>query len=283
MVNNKELKELFNGIKNKDEKSFKQLYEKYHQLVYGIAFSICKNHSDSEDILQNVFAKIYSLESNKLPLNNEETWLYKVTKNETIACLRKKNNTVNIDEIYELQNDNNDIDNVIDQNTFKKLISGLNEKEKEIMSLKVLGNFSFDEIGKIINEPVGTIKWRYYKSINSLKLCLSSLAMSIVSFIFGTKLLKQDLSSKEKTYIKEDISSNKGIDSTTKEALNFDSMDSFSSLEPASVTSSDSLHNNYCGPMILFGISSIFLISTINIAIFFKKYQLKTKKKSSKY
>ena len=283
MVNNKELKELFNGIKNKDEKSFKQLYEKYHQLVYGIAFSICKNHSDSEDILQNVFAKIYSLESNKLPLNNEETWLYKVTKNETIACLRKKNNTVNIDEIYELQNDNNDIDNVIDQNTFKKLISGLNEKEKEIMSLKVLGNFSFDEIGKIINEPVGTIKWRYYKSINSLKLCLSSLAMSIVSFIFGTKLLKQDLSSKEKTYIKEDISSNKGIDSTTKEALNFDSMDSFSSLEPASVTSSDSLHNNYCGPMILFGISSIFLISTIIFAIFFKKYQLKTKKKSSKY
>lgn len=283
MVNNKEIKELFNGIKNKDEKAFKYLYEKYYKLVYGVAFSICKSHSDSEDISQNVFAKIYSLEINKLPLSNEATWLYKVTKNETINCLRKKHNIVNIDEIYELQNDNNDIENVIDENTFRKLISGLNEKEKEIMSLKVLGNFSFDEIGKIINEPVGTIKWRYYKSVNSLKLCLSSLAMSLVAFIFGTKLLKKDLSLKEKIYVEENSSSNKGIDSVTKESLDFDSMNSFSSLEPATLIASERSNNNYCGPMILFSISSIFLISTIIFAIFFKKYQLKAKKKTSKY
>ena len=129
-------KEIFNGIRNQKEEAFKKLYENYNKLVFGVAFSVCKNNADSENITQNVFSKIYSLDINKLPTRGEASWLYTVSKNEAISFLRKKHININMDDIYELEENNNDIEEIIDKQTFKKLISGLKEKEKEIMSLK---------------------------------------------------------------------------------------------------------------------------------------------------
>ena len=60
---------------------------------------------------------------------------------------------------------------------YEKLISGLSVKEKEVISLKILGELSFKEIAKILNEPIGTVQWRYYKALNSLQLLLGNISM----------------------------------------------------------------------------------------------------------
>ena len=117
-------------------------------------------------------------------------------KNETISFLRKKNNDINLESIYEIEDKDNEINNIIDQVEFNRLISGLNDKEKQIISLKILANLSFDEIGKLLNEPTGTIKWRYYKSIHTLKILLSNLGMFIVTFVIGIKALFNNESNK---------------------------------------------------------------------------------------
>ena len=54
-MNKKELKDIFNKMKDSDETALEQLYQKYGNLVYGIAFGILKNKEDSEDTVQNVF------------------------------------------------------------------------------------------------------------------------------------------------------------------------------------------------------------------------------------
>ncbi|MCI8518840.1 MAG: hypothetical protein HFJ51_01620, partial [Clostridia bacterium] len=79
-----ELEELFKEIKQGNNQSLKDLYDKYKSLVYGVAFSILKNKEDSEDIVQIVFLKIFRLEKEKLPTKNAATWAYSVTKNETL-------------------------------------------------------------------------------------------------------------------------------------------------------------------------------------------------------
>lgn len=58
----KELKELFNQIKSNDDTAFKEFYTKYNKLIYKIAYSILKNKSDAEDVMQLVFEKIYSMD-----------------------------------------------------------------------------------------------------------------------------------------------------------------------------------------------------------------------------
>ena len=91
--------------------------------------------------------------------------------------------------IYEIQDYNNEINNVIDKTEFNSLIDKLNELEKQIISLKIISGFSFDEIGRLLKLPTGTVKWKYYKSINNLKVLLGSLGMFIITFVIGIKTL----------------------------------------------------------------------------------------------
>ncbi len=213
-INEKELKELFVEIEHDNKIAFEKLYNQYNKLVYGIAFSILKNKQDAEDVVQSVFTKLYTIDKSKLPSNNEATWLYSVTRNETLNFLQKKNDNINLESVYEIEDTNNEINKIIDQNTYNRLISKLNDKEREIISLRILGNFSFEEIGKILNKPIGTIKWKYYKSIHTLKILLSNLGMFVLSFISsiidfknGTKksdLTKEELSDVEDSNFRED-------------------------------------------------------------------------------
>ena len=96
---------------------------------------ISKNQEDAEDIMQIVFAKIYKLEKSKIPINNYASWLYSITKNETINYLKKKKNDIPLDKAYEIPNDNNELNKIIDNIEFNKLISKLNDKEEKFDDL----------------------------------------------------------------------------------------------------------------------------------------------------
>lgn len=198
-INKEELKELFIEFKNGSQQAFEELYTKYNKLVYGIAFSILKTQQDAEDIVQIVFTKIYGIDKNKLPTSKEASWLYTTTKNEAIAHIRKKNNSVDLESIYEIENTNDEIGDVLNKDSYNKMISKLSDKEKEIVSLKVLSNLSFRQIGKLLNQPTGTVKWRYYKATKALKLMISNLAIAVITFAIGLKA-----SLKDKKYSKEE-------------------------------------------------------------------------------
>ena len=132
------LEQLFKEIKQGNKKTVEEFYNRYNKLVYGIAFSILKNKEDSEDVVQTVFSKLYILEKDKLPTDKIGTWLYTVTKNEALILLRKNNNDVNLDTIYDLEDENNEIDKFINKDSYSRLINRLNQKEQEIVSLKIL-------------------------------------------------------------------------------------------------------------------------------------------------
>lgn len=293
-MNKNELKKLFIEIKLDNKTSFEQLYQKYSSLVYGIAFSILKNKEDSEDVVQNVFSKLYKMNKEKLPSDKETSWLYTLSKNEAISLYRKKNENLVLDNMYEIEENNNEIDESIDILEFNRLISTLNEKEKQIISLKIISNLSFDEIAKLLGEPTGTIKWRYYKSLHSLKLLFSNLGMFIITFVVGIKVLFQkNKSSQIEQEVKEESqiqpSKNNTIDETTKSELqkslenkeNIKDETQNETTEEISIPSQPTTQINYNGVYIL-SISLIFLILTFFFAIILKKYQLKLKTKTSK-
>ena len=112
-IDERELKELFIELKYNNNIAFEKLYNKYNKLVYGIAFSILKNKQDSEDVVQDIFTKIYNIDKNKLPTKNETSWLYSTTKNEAITVLRKRKNELDLDSIYEIEDQDNEINHLI--------------------------------------------------------------------------------------------------------------------------------------------------------------------------
>ena len=109
----RELKELFIEIKYGNRIAFEKLYNNYNKLIYNIAYSILKNKRDAEDIVQIVFEKLYLIDKEKLPNRNESSWLYSITKNETINYLKRNKNNIDLDSIYNIEDDNNEINKII--------------------------------------------------------------------------------------------------------------------------------------------------------------------------
>ena len=199
----KKLKMLFEKLKTRRKEAIEELYNNYNKTVYGIAFSILKNKEDSEDVVQIVFSKLYVLDKEKLPKEKEATWLYSVTKNESLAILKKKYDNIDLEDIYNLEDYDNEIDKSIDKNSYNKLIDKLDKKEQEIVSLKVLANLTFSEIAEILGESTSTIKWRYYKAVYTLKLLLSNLSMFIITVTLGILGVKNQ--NKSADYLEDEV------------------------------------------------------------------------------
>lgn len=303
-VNKEELHKIFVGIKKNNELEFNSLCKDYRWLVYGAAFSILKNKEDSEEIVQLVFMKIYELEKEKLPSKNEANWMYTLTKNETISFLRNKKEYIDMETIYEITDENDEVNKITDKIDFNKLISKLEDKEKEIVSLKIISNLSFNQIARLLNEPASTIKWRYYKAVHTLKILIGNFGMFIVTLVIGLKVLFNEKSShnikqeedmtnqtNDKNEEEKNIENNREEGNKKQEASNSlnndiqeDNKDIINNNEITEIAEErveTESKANYFGIGAVI-ISFVFLIVTIITLVFFTKYQLKLRKKSSK-
>ena len=286
-INKKELHSIFTELRNENKEVYNILYEKYYKLVYGVAFSILKNKEDSEDITNDVFTKIYKMEKEKLPVSNEASWLYIVTKNECFMHLRKTKANISIDEIYDIPSDSKEMQEIVDIEYYNKLISKLSEQEKTIVSLKVLSNFTFDKIAKIMGIPIGTVQWKYYKAINSLKISISSLTGAIIAFILilagkdkfsmpselnpkNEKKRNSEYSTDSSKELENEINMHNDSIIDQKEGITTNTIQE----SEINVNSNLYIYNTVC---ITAGI-----VLFITFIIFFKKYQQKLRKKTSK-
>lgn len=187
--------ELVKLVKDGSLEAFEALISKYKDRVYNIAFSFTANHSDSDDITQNVFLKIY------LNLNCFEeksafsTWLYRITVNECYSGLKKrKNNMISLDT-RDGKNENGSLKDTIEdknddiekgliskeiQTEIRKAILELPEKYRIIITLKDIENMTYEEISRIMDISTNKVKIWLFRSRNRLKNILAQKANNII-------------------------------------------------------------------------------------------------------
>lgn len=191
---NIKLSTIFELLKNYDSYGFKLLYDNYFRVMYGVAFSICRDDEISKDAIQNTMLNLYKLNSNKYPTKNELSWLYKVVKNETLQLLRKEKKEISIDDISEIPVLDKSIETLVDMDSCNHLINSLNEQQRQIVTLKIICGLSHKEISDMLNIPIGTVMWKYNTSIKKLRTVLTGLfstfIISTVSLIYRSKALE---------------------------------------------------------------------------------------------
>lgn len=309
-IDEKELHELFEKMRQTDLKAYEELYKKYYNLVHNIAFSVLKNYENAEDIAQNVFVKIGNLEQEKLPKNYEASWLYTVTKNECISFIRKNKETSSIENRIENENDKNEIEAVIQNSSYQNLLGSLEQEEKQIIFLKIEAGYSFKEIAKLLKMPMGTVQWKYYKSLHSLKLLIGNLSMFIIgtiTCILNKKQIKKatiNNTEKAEQGKKENVTQNNNMKEENQK--NYDTeQDSIENNSKQEETSANKIAENngqeeikqgeqtiigielienriVPRDIILYGLTSIFLFFTIFFTIISIKNQQSRKEKTSK-
>ena len=274
-LNKAEIHNIFQKIKNGKKEAIEELYAKYQKLVINISFSIVKDKNIAEEISQTIFLKILQNPIENIPNSNELSWLYTITKNQTIDYLRKQHNDIDIDTLYDIPDNENKINEIIDRDTYNRMIDGLEEKEKEIVSLKVLTNFTFKEIGLILDMPTATVQWKYYKSVHTLKILLSNLSMFIITSLLYIKSRTKKIEEKADVTNSTKQNVHQSIDSIAPSSI-----DGFAT-ESTTATIQSSLFSNKI-EISLFSVSAIFLILTIIFGIIFAKNQQKRHHKTSK-
>lgn len=166
------------------------LYNYHYNKMYGIAFSIIKKEDISQDVVHNVVYRLMLLEPTKFPVSNELTWLYTVIKNESLMFLRNNQPNISLDNIaVEPIVENKDIHDFVDMDTYYSMIKGLNDEQRQVVTLKVLGGYTHKEISKMLGKPIGTIQWLYNVSIKKLKITLTSIVVAI--FLSGAGFVER--------------------------------------------------------------------------------------------
>ena len=278
-----------NVIENK-EQNFEIFYKECKDYAFKIAFGIIKNKEDSEDIVQNLFLKIYKLPKEKLPTKNEASWLYSVVKNETLNYIKSKRKDINIDDL-QIYKDDEGISNLINEASYKELMKKLNSEEELIVKLKTESNFTFKEIAKILGKNENTVKWKYYSAIHTLKLfitnlCLFAICLSVV------KLLDKNVCEEQNSSQSNEMDWTDSFDTTiTDSAITEDEKQEYENNINESQNSEDlnettqTVENasiNTTTKLPLYFLSILFLVFAIIFLIKFVKYQLKRKNKLSK-
>ncbi len=184
-MNGVELKSIFDLIKNKDNYGIELLYKDHYRFIIGTAFSITKNEDNAKDVLQNVFYKLFTMSKDKFPNKGEMTWLYTVIKNEALMYIRKEKNVLELKDNIEVPCIDKNIADFIEMDHYNSLIKNLDDKQREVVTLKIIGGLSHKEIAETLNKPIGTIQWIHNTSIKKLKTIYLAM-LSFILFIIGT-------------------------------------------------------------------------------------------------
>lgn len=161
------------------------LYRYHYNKMYGVAFSIVKKEDISQDIVHNVIYKLMLLEPNKFPTTSELTWLYTVVKNESLMFLRNNHPVISLDDVVVPIVEDRDIHDFVDMDSYYSMIKGLNDEQRQVVTLKVLGGYTHKEISLMLGKPIGTIQWIYNTSVKKLKIILSSIFVLIIGAGIG--------------------------------------------------------------------------------------------------
>lgn len=170
-----------------DKEGLSRIYEEYIGYIYAIVLDVLKNKENAEDISADFFIKLWQIADTYRPGNGHRGWMARIARNMAIDFLRKhkrmelkdcmedardeRENESPGRSIYAGSQDSQVEQEVVSGIALEEALSQLNEKEREIINLKIIGDMTFKDIAELLNTPMGTVTWRYQSAISKLRRC----------------------------------------------------------------------------------------------------------------
>ena len=173
--------DLMKRIKAKDADALEELYDLYNRLLFGMIISIVKKREEAEDVLQEVFVKIWEKASTfKENRGNVYSWIVTLTRNKAIDRIRSKGYKTQkkashlVDEPdFTLEGDHYDpLETTIFSDRaelVKKALEQIPEKQSEVIKIAYYKGMTQSEISDHLDIPLGTVKTRTRQGMIKLK------------------------------------------------------------------------------------------------------------------
>jgi len=156
-----------------DKNGLKEIYENYRVYIYSCIWKVVQNKENAEDLTTDFFIKFWEQASIYKFGGKHRAWIATIARNMAIDYIRKNKKIVITQDFIEPSAEKKfqPEEIVIENNFLKEALNSLNEKERDIVDLKIVGELTFKEITEVLHLPMGTVTWRYQNAIKKLRRC----------------------------------------------------------------------------------------------------------------
>ena len=171
-------------VKEGKAESFEILVERYQKQVYNIAYRFTGNRDDAYDLSQEAFLKAYRGIKNFRQDSSFKTWIYHIASNVCRDFLRKENKVYKVSIDEPVQSEHGDMEKQLADSSMgpdeayeskelsefiQDIINDLQQEYKEVIILREMQQLSYEEIAKVLDCSIGTVKSRLNRARKILK------------------------------------------------------------------------------------------------------------------
>ena len=193
MTNNPKLnpeisdEELIKRFQNNDLGAYDIIIMRYKDQLLNFAYRFLGNVEESEDIVQETFLRLWRNRHAYRQIAKFSTWIYTIAGNlaKTELRKRKRRKVVSIsdmgfdDKEYEIEdemaNTDQEVNSALTEKIIQKAINELPPRFKEVIILRDIQELSYEDIGSILQIPLGTVKSRVNRARLKLQVKLKDL------------------------------------------------------------------------------------------------------------
>jgi len=158
---------------------FDDIYNEYKEIVFNYVFWRVNDYDEAVDLTQEIFIKIYKNLGKFKGESSMKTWVMSIAINHLNDFFRKKKK---FNPVYFEENSREDdyedpgpIEEMDLEDTIKveRALQKLKDWEREILTLYYMEGFQYEELSKLLNIPLGTVKSRLNNAKKSLRKVLT--------------------------------------------------------------------------------------------------------------
>ncbi len=160
-----------------DSVAFSSLVDRFSRDVYGKAFSILKNHTDADDVVQETFIRVYRALPGFRFESSFRTWIITIATRQALNYrerMRKPQEALETEEGLEhpaLRVEGGQLDALLDEEArrlLREALPKLPKRQKEALLLKLQNDWKYERIAQEMGTSVGSVKAHIFHAIQNL-------------------------------------------------------------------------------------------------------------------
>lgn len=178
-----------------NEYAFQLLFDRHRNRIYRIAMLYVKSPALAEDIVQDVFLKLWFQRKNLAKLSSLESWIYTLTKNFTLNCIKKLAHEWSAKEKWtkaNIQFENSTDHKIISaeyNQLYQQAITQLSPQQKKVYLLAKQEGLSYEAIGSKLSLSPLTVKTHISRALASIRSFLQKNGMEYLLLFFSAVII----------------------------------------------------------------------------------------------
>ena len=177
--------EFWEKIRLGDSTAFSYVFQKYYQALYQFAGRFVKDAQTAENIVQDVFVKLWTNRENCLITSSLKSYLYAATRNTALNFLSREKKQLSTEDLMSDRQDTtaNPEERIIENEMIDevyKAIEKLPEKCRYVYLMKRYDDLKYHEIAEILDISINTVKTQMKRALKSLLKNLAYLKTNII-------------------------------------------------------------------------------------------------------